>query len=94
MLHGRALNPLFRHSRRLFGRQATAPPPIMETPPEASGGMVGYWREMADETLAIAEEMKDAENKRSMLEVAAGYELLANGADLRDARPIRAGAHK
>jgi hypothetical protein len=86
MLHGRALNPLFRFSRRLFRRQPIARNPITETTSEATDGMVGYWREMADETLAIAEEMKDAENKRSMLEVAAGYELLANGADLRDAR--------
>jgi hypothetical protein len=86
MLHGRPLNPLFRYSRRLFGRQATAPTPVMETKPEAIDNMVGYWREMADETLAIAEEMKDAENKWSMLEIAAGYELLANGADLRGAR--------
>jgi hypothetical protein len=86
MLQGSTLSPLFRYSRRFFGRQATAPTPIVETPPEATDNMVGYWREMADETLAIAEEMKNAENKRSMLEVAAGYELLANGADLRDAR--------
>ena len=84
MLHGRALNPLFRYSRQLFGRQATAPTPIMETPPEAIDNMVGYWREMADETLAMAEEMKDAENKRSMREIAAGYELLANGAEVAE----------
>jgi hypothetical protein len=41
-----------------------------------------YWRAMAKEALALAEEMTDAESKRSMLEIAAGYELLANGAKL------------
>jgi hypothetical protein len=31
--------------------------------------------------------MTDADSKRSMLEIAAGYELLANGAELREVRP-------
>jgi hypothetical protein len=86
MLHGRALKPLLRYSRRLFGRKATAPTQIMEAPPEAIDNMVGYWREMADDALALAEEMKDYENKRSMLEIAVGYEMLASGGDLREAR--------
>jgi hypothetical protein len=38
-------------------------------------------RVMAEEARAIAEEMTDPESKRSMLEIAAGCELLANGSD-------------
>jgi hypothetical protein len=49
---------------------------------------------MAEEALALAEQMTDAESKRSMLEIAAGYELLANGAELCEARPIRAEGRK
>ena len=82
MLQGRALSPLFRFSRRLFGRQ-----PI-ERRPEVSDVMVGYWREMADDALALAEEMKNTEDQRSMREIAAGYELLANGAEVRKVRPM------
>jgi hypothetical protein len=47
-----------------------------------------HWRAMAEEALVIAEEMTDAESKRSMLEIAAGYELLAHSAELREARRV------
>jgi hypothetical protein len=46
---------------------------------QTSDGMVGYWREMADDALALADEMTDAESKRSMLEIAAGCSGAAVG---------------
>ena len=37
----------------------------------------GYWRERAEEARRIAEELVDAVDKQTMLEIAASYENLA-----------------
>jgi hypothetical protein len=54
--------------------------------------MAAYLREMAREARAIAAEMADPESKRSMLEIAAGYELLANDSNDADGTSLPAKA--
>jgi hypothetical protein len=42
-----------------------------------------HWRERAEEARSHAEEMKDPEAKRTMLDIAEGYERLAKQAEKR-----------
>jgi hypothetical protein len=44
-----------------------------------------YWRARAQEALALAEQMRDPEARRIMMEIAAGYERLAARAHARNA---------
>lgn len=55
--------------------------PLMEAFPQTVDDMAGYWRKMAEDALALAEDMTDPESKRSMLEIAAGYQQLASGSE-------------
>ena len=50
-------------------------------------GTPTYWRERADEARSIAEEMGDAEAQQAMLEIAAGYEKVAQRAEAALHRP-------
>ena len=59
----------------------------METIPLSAEDLADRMRVMAEEASAIAEEMTDPDSKRSMLEIAAGYELLANGGE-PPSRPV------
>jgi hypothetical protein len=43
-----------------------------------------HWRGRAHEARIIADQMKDPEAKLTMLDIAAGYELLAEGAERRN----------
>ena len=43
-----------------------------------------YWRARAEETRLVAETMKLWETKRTMLEIAAGYDRLAELAEARE----------
>ena len=45
----------------------------------------GEWRQMAEQA-GIAAEMDDAEAKRTMLEIAAGYDRLAARAERREGK--------
>jgi hypothetical protein len=45
-----------------------------------------HWRERAQEARIIANQLKDPEAKLTMLDIAAGYELLAGGAEQRNKR--------
>ena len=45
-----------------------------------------HWRDRAEETRAVAEQLDDPEARRIMLEIAAGYERLAERAQAREAR--------
>jgi hypothetical protein len=53
----------------------------MEAFAQTADDMAGYWRKMAEDALALAEDMMDPESKRSMLEIAAGYRQLASGSE-------------
>ena len=46
----------------------------------------GEWRQMAEQARGIAAEMDDAEAKRTMLEIAAGYDRLAARAERREGK--------
>jgi len=50
-----------------------------------------YWRSRADEARAIADQLNDTDAKRTMLDIAAGYERMAaraaNRAALKAASP-------
>lgn len=50
----------------------------------AAGDLTDYWRPMASEALAFADDMTDPESKRAMLEVAAAYEALIRGSPVGD----------
>jgi hypothetical protein len=63
----------------------------MDILPLAAEDLAGRMREMAAEARAIAEEMTDPESKRSMLEIAAGYEVLANEGE-PPAQPVKVAA--
>jgi len=51
------------------------------TSPSSWYGAANNWRMRAEETRAIAEEMKEAEPKAIMLRIAADYEKLAEWAE-------------
>jgi len=45
----------------------------------------GEWRQMAEQARVIAADMDDAEARRTMLEIAAGYDRLAARSERREA---------
>jgi hypothetical protein len=51
------------------------------------------WRTLAREARALADEMTDPEARQLMLQVAAGYELLAQHARAREDRKDSTGRH-
>lgn len=57
----------------------------------AAGDLTDYWRAMASEALAFANDMTDPDSKRAMLEVAAAYEALIRGAPVGDMAVVDSG---
>jgi hypothetical protein len=60
---------------------ATARHSVEDLAPLSAEDLADRLRAMAEEARAIAEEMTDPDSKRSMLEIAVGYELLASHSD-------------
>jgi hypothetical protein len=50
-----------------------------------------YWRELAEEARAIAEAMTDLQCRIAMLQIADGYERIADRAEIRAKTRTRAG---